>query len=44
MMILVALVVFNIIAFTPNLIGITAPPGLNPSVGTFVPAPLDVGG
>ena len=27
MMILVALVVFNIIAFTPNLIGITAPPG-----------------
>jgi hypothetical protein len=44
MMILVALVVFNIIAFTPNLIGITAPPGLNPSVGTFVPAPLDLGG
>ena len=44
MMILVALVVFNVIAFTPNLIGITAPPGLNPSVGTFVPAPLNLGG
>ena len=44
MMILVALVVFNFIAFSPNLIGITAPPGVNPSVGTFMPAPLNVGG
>ena len=44
MMILVALVVFNIIAFSPSLIGITETPGLNPSVGTFVPAPLNVGG
>jgi hypothetical protein len=40
MMILVALVVFNIIAFTPSLIGITEVPGLNPSSGTFVPSPL----
>ena len=44
MMILVALVVFNFIAFSPNLIGITAPPGVNPSVGTFMPAPLNLGG
>ncbi len=44
MMILVALVVFNVIAFSPNLIGITAPPGVNPSVGTFMPAPLNIGG
>ncbi len=44
MMILVALAVFNVIAFSPNLIGITTTPGLNPSVGTFVPAPLNVGG
>ena len=44
MMILVALVVFNVIAFSPNLIGITAPPGVNPSVGTFMPAPLNLGG
>ena len=44
MMILVALVVFNFIAFSPNLIGITAPPGVNPSVGTFIPAPLNLGG
>ena len=44
MMILVALVVFNFIAFSPNLIGITAPPGVNPSVGTFMPAPLNIGG
>ena len=40
MMILVALIVFNIIAFTPSLIGITEVPGLNPSSGTFVPSPL----
>ena len=44
MMILVALVVFNLIAFSPSLIGITETPGLNPSVGTFVPAPLNLGG
>ena len=44
MKILVALVVFNFIAFSPNLIGITAPPGVNPSVGTFMPAPLNLGG
>ena len=44
MMILVALVVFNFIAISPNLIGITAPPGVNPSVGTFMPAPLNLGG
>ena len=44
MMILVALVVFNFIAFSPNLIGITAPPGVNPSVGTFMPAPINLGG
>ena len=43
-MILVALVVFNVIAFSPSLIGITETPGLNPSVGTFVPAPLNLGG
>jgi len=43
MMIVVALVVFNFLAFTPNLIGITSIPGLNPSLGTFVPAPW-VGG
>lgn len=43
MMILVALVVFNVIAFSPSLIGITELPGLNPSVGTFVPAPLFLG-
>jgi flagellar protein FlaJ len=40
MMILVALVVFNVIAFSPELIGITGLPTLNPSIGTFVPAPL----
>ena len=44
MMIVVALVVFNFLAFTPNLIGITEVPGLNPSTGTFVPSPLSSGG
>jgi|TARA_B110000881_G_scaffold109689_1_gene96287 flagellar protein FlaJ len=43
MMIVVALVVFNFLAFTPNLIGITEVPGLNPSSGTFVPSPLFFG-
>ena len=43
MMIVVALVVFNFLAFTPNLIGITDVPGLNPSAGTFVPSPLFFG-
>jgi hypothetical protein len=37
LMILVALFSFNFIAFTPDLIGVSALPGLNPSVGTFVP-------
>ncbi|MBL6733950.1 MAG: type II secretion system F family protein [Candidatus Poseidonia sp.] len=40
MMIVVALLVFNFVAFSPDLIGITEVPGLNPSSGTFVPAPL----
>ena len=40
MMIVVALVIFNLVAFSPDLIGITEVPGLNPSSGTFVPAPL----
>lgn len=40
MMIVVALVVFNFVAFSPDLIGITEVPGLNPSSGTFVPTPL----
>ena len=44
MMILVALVIFNLIAFSPDLIGITEVPGLNPSTGTFVPSPLYFGG
>ncbi|MBT60526.1 MAG: hypothetical protein CMA63_03100 [Euryarchaeota archaeon] len=44
MMILVALVVFNFLAFTPNLIGVTEVPGLNPSSGTYVPSPLYLGG
>ena len=44
MMILVSLVVFNFLAFTPNLIGITEVPGLNPSSGAFVPARLYFGG
>ena len=43
MMILVSLIVFNFLAFTPNLIGITEVPGLNPSSGTFVPSPLFLG-
>lgn len=40
MMIVVALLVFNFVAFSPDLIGITEVPGLNPSSGTFVPTPL----
>ena len=44
MMIVVALVIFNFVAFSPDLIGITAVPGLNPSSGTFVPSPLYFGG
>lgn len=40
MMILVALVIFNFVAFSPDLIGVTEIPGLNPSRGTFVPTPL----
>ena len=44
MMIVVALVVFNFLAFTPNLIGITEVPGLNPSSGGFSPSPLFSGG
>jgi len=35
--------VFNFLAFTPNLIGITDVPGLNPSLGTFVPSNLNLG-
>ena len=42
-MILVALVVFNFIAFSPDLIGVTSTPGLNPSSGTFVPSSLYFG-
>jgi len=37
-MIVVALLVFNFIAFSPDLIGITSTPGLNPSSGSFVPS------
>jgi flagellar protein FlaJ len=37
-MIVVALLVFNFIAFSPDLIGITSTPGLNPSSGTFIPS------
>jgi flagellar protein FlaJ len=37
LMILVAMFSFNFIAFTPDLIGVSALPGLNPSVGTFIP-------
>ena len=37
LMILVALLSFNFIAFTPDLIGVSTLPGLNPSIGTFVP-------
>ncbi|MDP6235196.1 MAG: hypothetical protein QF364_05090, partial [Candidatus Poseidoniaceae archaeon] len=40
MMIVVSLFVFNLLAFTPNLIGVTEVPGLNPSTGTFVPSPI----
>ncbi|MBQ70145.1 MAG: hypothetical protein CMA65_01465 [Euryarchaeota archaeon] len=40
MMIVVALVIFNFVAFSPDLIGVTEIPGLNPSQGTFVPTPL----
>lgn len=40
MMIVVALVIFNFVAFSPDLIGVTDIPGLNPSRGTFVPSPL----
>jgi hypothetical protein len=40
MMIVVALVIFNFVAFSPDLIGVTEIPGLNPSRGTFVPSPL----
>jgi len=43
MMILVALLVFNFVAFSPDLIGVTDVPGLNPSQGTFVPPPLFFG-
>ena len=43
MMILVSIVVFNFLAFTPNLIGVTEVPGLNPSTGTFIPSPLFFG-
>ena len=37
LMILVALLSFNFIAFTPDLIGVSTLPGLNPAIGTFVP-------
>jgi flagellar protein FlaJ len=37
LMIIVAMLCFNFIAFTPDLIGVSALPGLNPSVGTFTP-------
>jgi len=43
MMIVVALLVFNVVAFSPDLIGITEVPGLNPSSGTFVPTPINWG-
>ena len=44
MMIVVALLIFNLVAFSPDLIGITEVPGLNPSAGTFIPSPLYYGG
>lgn len=37
LMILVAIIMFNFIVFSPDLIGISELPGLNPSVGTFRP-------
>ncbi|MCS5534010.1 MAG: type II secretion system F family protein [Candidatus Poseidoniaceae archaeon] len=42
-MIVVALLVFNFIAFSPDLIGVTSTPGLNPSSGTFIPSSLYFG-
>jgi hypothetical protein len=43
MMIIVSLLVFNFLAFTPNLIGVTEVPGLNPSSGSFVPQSMSFG-
>ena len=43
MMIMVALVVFNLIAFSNDLIGVTEVPSLAPSSGSFVPTPINWG-
>jgi hypothetical protein len=37
LMILMAMLCFNIIVFTPDLIGITTLPALKPAAGTFTP-------
>jgi len=43
LMIVVALVVFNIIAFSNDLIGVTEIPSLAPNTGSFVPQPISWG-
>ena len=37
LMILLALLCFNVIVFSPDLIGVTTLPALSPSAGTFSP-------
>ena len=37
LMILLAILCFNLIVFTPDLIGVTTLPALKPAVGTFAP-------
>lgn len=43
LMIVVALMVFNIIAFSNDLIGVTEIPSLSPGSGSFVPQPINWG-
>jgi hypothetical protein len=38
-MIVVGILGFNFIVYEPQLIGLSPPPGLNPSTGTYTPGP-----
>ncbi|MBT3772781.1 MAG: hypothetical protein HOF90_07820 [Euryarchaeota archaeon] len=42
MMIVVCILAFNFVTFTPDLIGVQEPPSLNPALGVYVPSPGNV--
>ncbi|HIG04087.1 MAG TPA: type II secretion system F family protein [Candidatus Poseidoniales archaeon] len=42
MMIVVCILAFNFVTFTPDLIGVQEPPSLNPALGVYVPSPGNI--